>query len=370
MIKFLDLQKINLAHQSEIEERVLQVFRSGWYLLGQEVKQFENHLAAYLGVGHVIGVGNGLDALRLILRSYIELGVMDKGDEVIVPANTFIASILAVSDSDLTPILCEPCLDTYNMDVDKIESLITSRTKAILLVHLYGRVVFSDKLLALVKKYDLKIIEDNAQAIGAEWNGIKTGALGDAAGFSFYPAKNLGALGDGGAVATNDTQLAATVRSIANYGSAKKYEHHYKGLNSRLDELQAAVLDVKLKYLDEENNIRRGIALRYLNEIQHPSIALPSLSEYEAEHVWHLFVIRINGNREHFIRYMEDQGIHVQVHYPIPPYKQQAYSGDLCPLIDYPVSDRLHREVVSLPLHPYLSVSEVNRIIQAVNNYR
>ncbi len=267
MIKFLDLQKINLLHQQEIEQKLLDVFRSGWYLMGEEVKNFENNLAHYIGAKHAIGVANGLDALRLIFRAYIELGFMKAGDEVIVPANTYIASILALSDNGLVPVLVEPDDVTFNLDVTKIEKAITPKTKAILIVHLQGRIVFSEELKSIAAKHNLKIIEDNAQAIGASWKGIKSGNLGDAAGFSFYPGKNLGALGDAGAVTTNDDDLAKAIRAIANYGSNQKYVNIYKGLNSRLDEIQAAVLDVKLKYIDQENEARRVIAKRFINPL-------------------------------------------------------------------------------------------------------
>ena len=263
MIKFLDLQKINLLHQQEIEQKLLDVFRSGWYLMGEEVKNFENNLAHYIGAKHAIGVANGLDALRLIFRAYIELGFMKAGDEVIVPANTYIASILALSDNGLVPVLVEPDDVTFNLDITKIEKAITPKTKAILIVHLQGRIVFSEELKSIAAKHNLKIIEDNAQAIGASWKGIKSGNLGDAAGFSFYPGKNLGALGDAGAVTTNNDDLAKAIRAIANYGSNQKYVNIYKGLNSRLDEIQAAVLDVKLKYIDQENETRRVIAKRF-----------------------------------------------------------------------------------------------------------
>ena len=264
MIKFLNLQKINLLYQEEIEQKLLDVFRSGWYLMGEEVKNFENNLAHYIGAKHTIGVANGLDALRLIFRAYIELGFMKAGDEVIVPANTYIASILALSDNGLISVLVEPDDATFNLDITKIEDAITPKTKAILIVHLQGRIVFSEELKSIAAKHNLKIVEDNAQAIGATWQDIKSGNLGDAAGFSFYPGKNLGALGDAGAVTTNDDELAKTIRAIANYGSNQKYVNIYKGLNSRLDELQAAVLDVKLKYIDNENEVRRVIAKRFL----------------------------------------------------------------------------------------------------------
>jgi dTDP-4-amino-4,6-dideoxygalactose transaminase len=366
MIKFLDLQKVNLAYQEEIEENLLRVFRKGWYLLGEGVKNLEEHLKAYTGSPNIIGVANGLDALRLILRAYIEIVVMQKGDEVIVPANTYIATILAISDNDLTPVLVEPDIHTYNIDISKIEEKITAKTKAIMLVHLYGRAVFSDEVYRLAKKYDLKIIEDNAQAIGAEWDDIKTGNLGDAAGFSFYPGKNMGALGDAGAVACKDEELANTVRAIANYGSHKKYVNRYKGLNSRMDEIQAAVLDVKLKYLDEDNARRREIAHRYIREIKNDNIILPEIPANDKEHVWHIFVIRTK-DREKLQQYLKDNGIETLIHYPIPPHKQQAYKewNDL----SFPITEQIHREVLSLPMSPVLTEEEINSIINVLNNY-
>lgn len=366
MIKFLDLQQINLAHQHEIEERLLQTFRSGWYLLGNEVKNFEQNLKNYLGAEEVIGVANGLDALRLILRGYIEMGIMQPGDEVIVPANTYIASVLAISDNGLVPVLVEPDPKTFNLDISKIEEKITAKTKAVMIVHLYGRVVWSEELVALANKHQLKIIEDNAQAIGAEWNGIKTGNLGDAAGFSFYPGKNLGALGDGGAVSCKDAELAKTIRALANYGSNQKYVNIYKGLNSRLDEIQAAVLDVKLKFIDEENARRREIAKRYLSEIKNDKIVLPVNPEDEKEHVWHLFVIRTQ-EREKLQNYLTDNGVQTLIHYPIPPHKQQAYKemNDL----NFPVTEQIHEEVLSLPISPVMDDDEVSAVINTINNY-
>jgi len=366
MIKFLDLQKINMTHQQEIEERILTVFRSGWYLLGNEVKHFEINLGKYTGSPNIIGVANGLDALRLILKAYLILGSIQEGDEVIVPANTYIASILAITDNKLKPILVEPNLDSYNIDVTKIEAAITIKTKAIMIVHLYGRAVWSLELEALAKKYNLKIIEDNAQAIGASYKGIKTGNLGDAAGFSFYPGKNLGALGDAGAVATKDGQLAETIRALANYGSHQKYKNIYQGLNSRLDEIQAAVLDVKLKHLDAENSIRRQIATKYLAEIKNPDLLLPSNPDDENEHSWHLFVVR-TVHREKLQAYLADQGIQTLIHYPIPPHKQECY-------IDwhtdsYPVTEKIHKEVLSLPISPVMSDEEVEQIVRSVNNF-
>lgn len=366
MIKFLDLQKINLAHQQEIEEKLLQTFRSGWYLMGNEVKAFEEQLAAYIGAKQAIGVANGLDALRLILRGYIEMGVMQKGDEIIVPANTYIASILAISDNGLVPVLVEADLSTYNIDISKIEEKITSKTKGILIVHLYGRVVFSETLKNLATVHGLKIIEDNAQAIGAEWNGVKTGNLGDAAGFSFYPGKNLGALGDAGGVTTNDEELAKTIRALANYGSNQKYVNIYQGLNSRLDEIQAAVLGVKLKYIDAENNRRREIAKRYIAEIKNPNIILPENPESEAEHVWHVFIIR-TAEREKLQNYLTENGVQTLIHYPIPPHKQEAYKE--WNNLSFPISEKIHEEVLSLPISPVMSDDEVTEIIQVINKF-
>ena len=366
MIKFLDLQKINLVHQQEIENALLEVFRSGWYLLGERLKNFEKNLALYIGSSQAIGVANGLDALRLILKAYIELGFMKAGDEIIVPANTYIASILAISDNGLVPVLVEPNIDNYNIDISKIEEKITPKTKGILIVHLYGRIVFSEELQQLAIKHDLKIIEDNAQTIGAEWDGKKSGNLGDAAGFSFYPGKNLGALGDAGAITTNDEKLAATIRALANYGSNQKYVNIYQGLNSRLDEIQAAVLDVKLQYIDSENEIRRKIAKRFVSEINNPKIILPEYPENELEHVWHVFIIR-SGNRELLQNYLAENGVQTLIHYPIPPHKQEAYKE--WNHLSFAISEKIHDEVLSLPISPVLEEEEVSKIIIALNNF-
>lgn len=366
MIKFLDLQKINLLHQQEIEEKLLQVFRSGWYLMGEEVKNFENNLADYIGTKHAIGVANGLDALRLIFRAYIELGIMKVGDEVIVPANTYIASILALSDNGLIPVLVEPDDNTFNIDINKIESVITAKTKGILIVHLQGRIVFSDELKSIATKHDLKIVEDNAQAIGAEWKNIKSGNLGDAAGFSFYPGKNLGALGDAGAVTTNDVDLAKTIRAIANYGSNQKYVNIYKGLNSRLDELQAAVLDVKLKYIDQENEARREIARRYITEISNPKIILPENPIDAKEHVWHVLVVRC-ATRDNLQDYLTEKGIQTIIHYPIPPHQQEAYPE--LNYLSFPITEKMHNEVLSLPISSVLTDDEVSEIIKILNEF-
>lgn len=360
MIKFLDLQKINLSYQQEIEERILNTFRSGWYLLGNEVKNFEENLSKFIGCRHAIGVANGLDALRLILRGYIEMGVMQKGDEIIVPANTYIASVLAISDNGLVPVLVEPDESTFNIHIDSIEEKITEKTKGIMIVHLYGRAVFSEKLKNIAEQHSLKIIEDNAQAIGALWTGKKAGNLGDAAGFSFYPGKNLGALGDAGAVTTSDDELAKTIRALANYGSNQKYVNIYQGLNSRLDEIQAAVLDVKLKYIDEENARRREIAKRYITEIKNDKIVLPVNPKDEQEHVWHLFVIRTK-EREKLQNYLTENGVQTLIHYPIPPHQQEAYKewNDL----SFPITEKIHSEVLSLPISPVMNDVEVEKII-------
>ncbi|WP_404984263.1 DegT/DnrJ/EryC1/StrS family aminotransferase [Chryseobacterium sp. M5] len=366
MIKFLDLQKINLQHQTEIEAQLLEVFRSGWYLLGEKLKNFENNFSSYIGSSHAIGVANGLDALRLILKAYIEMGIMAVGDEIIVPSNTYIASILAISDNGLIPVLVEPDINSYNIDVSKIEEKISSKTKAILIVHLYGRIIFSDQLQQIAKENNLKIIEDNAQAIGAEWNGKKSGNLGDAAGFSFYPGKNLGALGDAGAITTNDDQLATTIRALANYGSNQKYVNIYKGLNSRLDEIQAAILDVKLKYINSENKKRIDIAKRYISEIKNPKIILPELPENENEHVWHLFVIRTE-NRDELQNYLTEKNIQTLIHYPIPPHQQNAYKE--WNNMSFPISEKIHDEVLSLPISPVLEDEEIQTIIKALNNF-
>ena len=367
MIKFLDLQKINLAHQEALEARMLKTFRSGWYLLGSEVEQFEKNLSAYIGSGHAIGVANGLDALRIILRAYIEIGVMKPGDEIIVPANTYIASVLAITDNNLVPVFVEPDADTFNIDLSKIEAAMSQKCKAIMIVHLYGQSVFSEGLKAMSQKYKLKIIEDNAQAIGATWNGIKTGNLGDAAGFSFYPGKNLGALGDGGAVTTNDAALAKAIRALANYGSESKYVNKYKGLNSRLDEIQAAVLDEKLKYLDAENERRREIAAYYIQHITNPLIITPKAPADVAEHVWHLFVIR-TPERDRLQQYLTENGIQTLIHYPIPLYKQEAYKEFAH--LSFPITEAIHNEVLSLPISPVLTDKEVKTVVEALNNFK
>ena len=364
MIKFLDLQKTNSQYQSDLKKVANEVIDSGWYLLGERVHAFENELANYIDSSNAIGVGNGLDALRLIFKAYIEMGIMHKGDEVIVPANTYIASVFAISDNGLLPVFVEPDIHTLNMDISLIEKHITSKTKAILVVHLYGRTCWSKQLEAISEKFQLKIVEDNAQAIGAEWNGIKTGNLGDAAGFSFYPGKNLGALGDAGAVTTNDDDLAPVIRTLANYGSSVKYINNYQGLNSRLDEIQAAFLSVKLKYLDKENSIRRKFASSYLNQIKNASIIFPEFPKDEKEHVWHLFVIRTDA-RDKLQKYLLENGVQTLIHYPIPPHKQKAY--ELYNHLSFPITEKIHNEVLSLPLSAVMDNKELKKIITSIN---
>lgn len=366
MIKFLDLQKINAEHRSEILEEITGVFDSGWYLLGGKVASFENELSQYIGATYSIGVSNGLDALRLIFRGYLELGVFKKGDEILVPANTYIASILAISENGLIPVLVEPNEVDLNMDISLLSAKVTSKTKGILLVHLYGQASFSNEVLELAAAHDLKVIEDNAQSIGAKWNELKTGNLGDAAGFSFYPGKNLGALGDAGAVTTNDKLLSNAIRAIANYGSSVKYENKYLGYNCRLDELQAGVLSIKLKYLDADNEKRRVVANRYCNEINNSLISLPTLPEDKYSHVWHLFVVRVK-NRSKFQEFLKTKEIQTLVHYPIPPHEQEAYKGYFND--KYPISERIHKEVISLPISPVTTEAEVSSIIAACNAY-
>lgn len=366
MIKFLDLQKVNAQYSDELKSAAAEVIDSGWYLLGNKVQEFENSLKNFQGGGNVIAVANGLDALRLIFKAYIELGIMNEGDEVIVPANTYIASVLAITDNKLVPVLVEPNLDTYNLDIDLIESKITSKTKAIMIVHLYGQVSWSSELENIAKKYSLKIIEDNAQAIGARWNGVRSGNLGDAAGFSFYPGKNLGALGDSGAVTTKDAVLAQVIRTLANYGSAQKYVNLYQGLNSRMDEIQAAFLTVKLKYVENEAKIRREVASKYIRSIKNKSIILPNYGENE-EHVWHLFVIRTK-NRDELHSYLTENGVQTLIHYPIPIYKQDCYK--YMSNISLPITEMIHNEVLSLPISSIITKEEVLKIVDLLNSYK
>ncbi len=359
MIKFLDLEKVNNRFRADIDNRIRDILDAGWYLSGKYNEEFTAHFAEFCGTKYAIGVANGLDALNLIIRGY----GWGAGDEIIVPANTFIATILAISENNCTPVLVEPDINTYNINPDLIEAAITTRTKAILLVHLYGQAVQMDKIWELAKKYNLKVIEDAAQAHGAMYNGRRVGNLGDAAAFSFYPGKNLGAFGDAGGVTTNDPELYEKIRAIANYGSDYKYHHVYKGINSRLDEIQAAILDAKLPHLDADNARRREIATAYRTRITNPKIILPKTYDENA-HVWHVFVIRTE-NRDALAKYLNDNDIQTNIHYPTPPHKQGAYS-ELANQ-SFSVSEEIHRTCLSLPISPVLTDEEVGRIIGVIN---
>lgn len=366
MIPFLDLKKINAQYQNELKKACARVIDSGWYILGNEVTEFEKEFAAYCETEHCLGVANGLDALILILRAYMELGVMQKGDEVIVPSNTYIASILAISENGLIPVFVEPDINTFNLDPKLIEQAITSKTKAILTVHLYGQVTGIAEINAIAKKHNLKVIEDCAQAHGALYSGKKVGGLSDAAGFSFYPGKNLGALGDGGAVTTNDKKLANTIVALRNYGSHEKYKNLYKGMNSRLDEIQAAMLRVKLGYLDKEIQARQAVAHAYLKGIKNPLIELPAVEDVNA-HVWHLFVIKTT-QRAKLANYLTANGVQSLIHYPIPPHQQYAYSEYI--QLSLPITELIHDQVLSIPMGPTLLETEVNIIIEILNGFQ
>ncbi len=366
MIKFLNLQKITTKYADEIHEAVNRVVDGGWYLQGKENEKFEADYANYIGTKYAIGCANGLDALIWIFRAYIEMGVMQPGDEVIVPANTYIASILAITENGLKPVLVEPSIDTYQIDDSKIEEVITERTKAILVVHLYGQCAYTDKIGELCTKYKLKLVEDNAQAHGCKFNGKHTGALGNAAGHSFYPGKNLGALGDGGAVTTNDKELARVVRALANYGSQKKYVFKYCGRNSRLDEIQAAILDVKLKHLDEDIAIRKQVAKYYIENITNPNIITPIVKDWAA-HVFHLFPIRAK-ERDELQKYLADNGVQTVIHYPIPPHKQECYKE--WNKLSFPITEQIHDEELSLPMSPVLTEEEVETVVYLLNKWK
>ena len=365
-IKYLDLKQINNSFEPELSDEVTRVVRGGWYLLGKENERFSRHFSAYVGTKCCIPVGNGLEALTIILLAYKHLLAWQDGDEIIVPSNTYIATILAVTNAGLTPVLCEPHLSDYLIDSNLIEDRITERSRAILPVHLYGRVCDMDSICEIARKHNLRVVEDAAQAHGARYHGRAAGALGDAAGFSFYPGKNLGALGDAGCVTTDDEELAAIVRSIANYGSREKYVNEYKGLNSRMDEVQAAVLCVKLKRLDEDNHRRREIAMLYDTGIQNPLITKPQPTKDPDENVFHVYPVRC-PNRDVLKDYLSQQGIETIIHYPIPPHKQKAYqewNGQ-----KFPISERIHQEILSLPISPLLTDNQIQRIIDAVNSF-
>ncbi|MFA6636142.1 MAG: DegT/DnrJ/EryC1/StrS family aminotransferase [Candidatus Omnitrophota bacterium] len=370
MIPFLDLKAINNQYLEETTKAVNDVINSGWYILGEQVELFEKEFANYCGTKYAIGVANGLDALIIILEAYKELGLFNVEDEVIVPANTYIASILAISKAGLIPILVEPDINTYNIDFDLIEAKITQKTKAIMAVHLYGQVCEMDKINKIAKKHNLKVIEDSAQAHGAVYGSKRTGNLGNASGFSFYPGKNLGALGDGGAITTNDDELAEVIKAYRNYGSHKKYVNEYQGLNSRLDEMQAAILRIKLKYLDVDNQNRRQIAEYCCKNITNSKIILPVDSHPSPvtmkNHVFHLFVIRCK-DRDNLQTYLADQGIQTLIHYPIPPHKQKAYKhwNDL----NLPITEQIHNECLSLPMNPVLIKNDYKKIVEIINEY-
>lgn len=371
MIKFLDLQKINNLYQQELKDACAGVIDSGWYIRGTECEAFDREFAEYCGTKYAVGVANGLDALILIIRAYKELGIFKSGGEIIVPANTYIASILAISANDMVPVLVEPNLDDYLLDADKIESAITAKTVAIMPVHLYGQTCQMDKINTIAKRYGLKVIEDSAQSHGAYFADKRSGNLGDVSGFSFYPGKNLGAIGDAGAVTTNDKELADTITALANYGSHEKYKNLYKGTNSRLDEIQAAMLRVKLKYLDKDIEVRREIADFYTKNITNPKIILPirnsqlDIQNYP-NHVWHLYVIRTE-KRDELQKYLLDSGVQTVIHYPIAPHHQQAYAewnDD-----SYLISEQIHNQVLSLPIGQHLSKEDILTVVEVLNRF-
>ena len=380
-VPFLSLQQVTAMHGDEIREAARRVIDSGWYLQGKENEAFEQHYAEYIGSPHCIGCANGLDALIWIFRAYIELGVMHPGDEVIVPANTYIATILGITENGLKPVLVEPRKETLEIDDELIEAAISERTKAICIVHLYGRNAMTDKIAELCKKYNLKLVEDNAQAHGCTWHGKRTGSIGDAAGHSFYPGKNLGALGDAGAVTTNDPELAAAVRALANYGSQRKYVFKYAGRNSRLDEIQAAILDVKLKYLDEDIKRRQEVAAYYYEHISNPLIELPQRLD-DAHNVYHLFPVLaspqpspegkgVSALRDCLHDYLAEKGIGTVIHYPIAPHKQECYAKEAwnMPQLSLPVTEFLADAELSLPISPCMSKEQMEWVVECINNF-
>lgn len=373
-IPFLSLKDVTDLHGEEINGAVLRVVNDGWYLQGKENEQFEEHYSKYIGCKYTIGCANGLDALIWIFRAYIEMGVMKPGDEIIVPANTYIATILAITENNLIPVLVEPKANTLEIDDSLIEAHITPKTKAIAVVHLYGRVAITPKLLELCKKYNLKLVEDNAQAHGCVYTptGQRTGSIGDAAAHSFYPGKNLGALGDGGAVTTNDPELSAVVRALANYGSQTKYVFKYTGRNSRLDEIQAAVLDVKLKYLEKDNLYRKGVAAYYIEHLSNKYVTLPDTLPME-QNAFHLFPIFVGeGKRDALRDYLERNGVGTVIHYPIPPHKQECYANEVWnkPQLSLPITEKIANEELSLPIGPSISLEDVAEVVRLINNFK
>lgn len=365
-IPFLDLKTINAQHRQELIDACTRVIDSGWYIMGKELNQFESNFSEYCGTTQTIGVANGLDALTLTLRAWMEMGKLQKGDEVLVPSNTYIASILAVSANDLVPVLVEPDANTYNIDPQEIIKHINPKTKAIIAVHLYGQLANMPAIMDIATKYNLLVLEDAAQAHGAMINSKKAGNWGDAAGFSFYPGKNLGALGDAGAITTNDSELTTVLRALRNYGSHEKYKNDYQGTNSRLDELQAALLNVKLPYLPAETQVRQRIARQYLNNIQNPLIQLPAVEDFDA-HVFHVFVVR-SKYRNQLQQYLSEQSIQTLIHYPIAPHQQAAYPQ--WNHLSYPIAEQIHQEILSLPISPVMSPEQVQGVIVACNNFK
>jgi dTDP-4-amino-4,6-dideoxygalactose transaminase len=375
MMKYLDLKQVNAPYEAEIRQAMEDVLQRGWYLRGEATRLFEQHYADYIGTRYCIGCGNGLDALTLILRAYKEMGLLHEGDEVLVPANTYIASILAITENRLTPVLVEPDINTFQIDDTLIEQAITPRTRAVMIVHLYGRCAYTDRIGDICRRHGLKLIEDNAQAHGCQsqlsivhcpLSIQRTGSIGDAAGHSFYPGKNLGALGDAGAVTTNDAQLADVIRALGNYGSHQKYVHDYAGCNSRIDELQAAILDVKLRYLDVDNERRKQIASRYISEVQNPLIRIP---QSDRDCVWHIFPV-LCEKRDALQHYLRESGVETQIHYPIPPHRQRALSAYSFSASDYPLSTFISNHELSIPCHPAMTDDQVEFIIHLLNQFK
>ncbi len=363
MIPYLPLHQINAQYEAELRVAISRVLESGWYLRGEFTRLFERHYAGYIGTRHCIGCGNGLDALTLIFRAYMEMGVLQPGDEVIVPANTYIASILAVSNCGLKPVLVEPSFETMQIDDSLIEGVVTDRTRAVMIVHLYGCCAYTTKICEICRRYRLKLIEDNAQAHGCCYGDKRTGALGDAAAHSFYPGKNLGALGDAGAVTTDDDMLADVIRALGNYGSHQKYVHVYKGYNSRIDELQAAMLDVKLKYLDADNQRRKDIAYIYINKVKNPLIYIPVTNR---DNVWHIFPV-FSDCRDQLQDYLAGNGVNTQIHYPIPLHQQNCYRG--WNHLNYPITEHICKQELSIPCHQILTKKEADLIVSLLNDF-
>ena len=365
MVKLLDLQKITAMHRDEYDMAIRSVLDAGWFLQGHANQQFESDYAQYVGTNHCVAVANGLDALKLIIRGYKELGVFHDGDEIIVPANTYIATILAITDNNLVPVLVEPTWEYLEIDIDKVEEAITPKTRGVMTVHLYGRIAYNDKLSAICKSHGLKLMEDCAQSHGCEWNGRKTGALGDAAAHSFYPGKNLGAFGDAGAITTDDEDLAGVIRALANYGSQKKYVFRYVGMNSRMSEIDAAVLDIKLKYLDEDNKKRQQLADYYYTHISNPLIALPKRIA-DDNNVYHQFPIFCE-RRDELQTYLTEHDIQTLIHYPIPPHKQECYRQWNSRL--YPITEKIHAQELSIPMNQSITEDEATEVVERLNTF-